>query len=238
MKIEILYPEIGNLFGDSQNIQYLKLCLPEADFIYTELTARPAFADQDMDMIYMGPMTEKSQIKVIDRLLPFKNRLQEMIEQNVVFLLTGNAWEILLKQIHNVTYEITTDALNLFDLTVETDMFHRYNGKLLGTFEDIEIVGFRSQFSMIYGDNSQNYFIDCQHGIGINQESHREGLHVHNLFATSVIGPILPLNPLFTKKLLQRLGADNPSPAFEKEAMQAYLTRLEEFRQKHINFND
>ena len=52
MKIEILYPEVGNLFGDSQNVQYLRLSLPEAEFIETDLTARPAFADTDVDMIY------------------------------------------------------------------------------------------------------------------------------------------------------------------------------------------
>ena len=57
MKIEILYPEVGNLFGDSQNVQYLRLSLPEAEFIETDLTARPAFADTDVDMIYLGPMT-------------------------------------------------------------------------------------------------------------------------------------------------------------------------------------
>ena len=30
MKIEYLYPELGNLFGDSANIKYLRACLPEA----------------------------------------------------------------------------------------------------------------------------------------------------------------------------------------------------------------
>ena len=238
MKIEVLYPEVGNLFGDSQNVQYLRLSLPEAEFIETDLTARPAFADTDVDMIYLGPMTERFQIKVIEHLLPFRDRLEELIRRDVVFLLTGNAWEVLLKQIQNVTYDTVTEGLGLFDLTVTTDMFRRYNGKVLGVYEDIEIVGFRSQFSMIFGDNSQNYFIDCKHGIGINENSHLEGLHVHNLFATSLLGPFLPLNPLFTRKLLMLLGAENPTPAFEKEALQAYEVRLDEFRQKHINFND
>ena len=238
MKIEILYSEVGNLFGDSQNVRYLQLCLPQAEFIFTDLTARPAFADQDIDMLYMGPMTEKSQIKVIDRLMPYKNRLEEMIQAGVTFLLTGNAWEVLLKQIHNCTYETVIDGLGLFDFTVETDMFNRYNGKVLGTFEDIEIVGFHSQFSMVYGDNSENYFIRCERGIGLNRESQLEGLHVNNFYATSLIGPLLPLNPLFTRRLLCGLGAENPEPAFEKEAMQAYRVRLEEFRDKSINFND
>jgi hypothetical protein len=238
MKIEILYPEVANLFGDSQNIQYLKLCLPEAEFIETDLNARPAFADQDVDMVYMGPMTEKTQEKVIDRLRPFTDRLREMIDRDVLFLLTGNAGEVFLQQIHNVTYGTTVPGLNLFDLTVETDMFHRYNGKTLGTFEDIEVVGFRSQFSMIYGENASRYFLACERGIGLNPQSSYEGLHVHHFFATAVLGPILPLNPLFTKKLLQLLDADPSSLALEQEAMQAYEARRTEFHLKHINFND
>ncbi len=29
MKIEMLYPEVCNLFGDVSNIKYLKKCVPE-----------------------------------------------------------------------------------------------------------------------------------------------------------------------------------------------------------------
>ena len=33
--IEALYPEVCNLFGDTGNLRYLKLCLPQATFIET-----------------------------------------------------------------------------------------------------------------------------------------------------------------------------------------------------------
>ena len=56
MKIEILYPEVGNLFGDSQTrAGPARLSLPEAELIETDLTARPAFADTDVDMIHPWP---------------------------------------------------------------------------------------------------------------------------------------------------------------------------------------
>ena len=45
-----------------------------------------------------------------------------------------------------------------------------------------------------------------------------------------LIGPILILNPLFTKKLIQMLGVEKPTIAFEKETMDAYEKRLEEFK--------
>ena len=43
MKIEILYPELCTLYGDKGNMQYLKLCLPDAEFVETTLNAKPLF---------------------------------------------------------------------------------------------------------------------------------------------------------------------------------------------------
>ena len=37
MKIEILFPERCNLFGDMSNMKYLQQCLPEAEFIRTSM---------------------------------------------------------------------------------------------------------------------------------------------------------------------------------------------------------
>ena len=41
MKIEILYPEMSNIYGDYGNIMFLKKCLPEAEFIETSLHTEP-----------------------------------------------------------------------------------------------------------------------------------------------------------------------------------------------------
>lgn len=49
MKIEMLYPEVCNLFGDISNIKYLKKCLPDAEIIKTEINSEPAFVTQDID---------------------------------------------------------------------------------------------------------------------------------------------------------------------------------------------
>ena len=59
--IEILFPEFCNLFGDLSNMKYLRKCLPESNFIETAINEKPAFVSQDVNFIYMGPMTEKAQ---------------------------------------------------------------------------------------------------------------------------------------------------------------------------------
>jgi hypothetical protein len=101
MKIEILFPEICNLFGDSSNIKYIKKCLPNEEYINTSIYDEPAFASQDVNFIYLGSMTERTQEKVIAKLKPYTEKIKDLIDKNVVFLFTGNAIEILGKYIEN-----------------------------------------------------------------------------------------------------------------------------------------
>ena len=84
MTIEVLFPEVANLYGDLGNIEYitrsLEACGKTCEVIDTDLYTRPAFADRDdIDLIYMGPVTEKGQLRVIDSLKPYKDRLEQLI---------------------------------------------------------------------------------------------------------------------------------------------------------------
>ena len=96
MKIEILYPEFCNLNGDMGNIQYLKRCLPEAKIIETAIHDKPAFSyEEDISLIYMWTLSERSQEIVIQKLRSYKEKIQELIDAGQVFLFTGNSIEIL-----------------------------------------------------------------------------------------------------------------------------------------------
>ena len=233
MKIEVLFPEVCNLYGDLQNMNYLKKCLPEAEFINTSLGEKPAFVTEKIDFIYLGPMTEKTQEKVIQKLLPYKSRIEDLIESNVVFLFTGNAMEVLGKYIENED-GTKIDAIGIFDVYAKRDMLHRYFGAVLGKLSDIDIVGFKATFSFTYGENENNYFIKVDKGIGINKQSKLEGIRKNNLIGTYLIGPILITNPSFTKYLIELIGETNPKLAFEKEILDAYQERLIEFKSDKI----
>ncbi len=237
MKIEVLYPEVCNLYGDIHNMHYLKKCLPDADWIETDFCADPFFADQDVQMVYMGPMTENKQIKAIEKLLPFRDRLCQLIEQGTVFFMTGNAYEIFGQTIDNKTTGTKTQGLGIFPIDVTIDYFSRYNGMLLGVYEDIEVVGFQSQFSRVSAaPDAVTPFIEVRRGLGLNQESKIEGVRKNNFFGTSLLGPFLILNPLFTKKLLQLLGVADPKLPLGEELMRAYAARLAEFQNPNIKF--
>ena len=184
----------------------------------------------------MGPCTEKQQLKIIDRLMPYKDRLQELINQNKIFLFTGNAFEIFGEYITNKTLSYEKKGFGFFPFHSVINLFNRTNVKVLGKFDDIQIVGFKSQFSTLFGDNSNEYFVLCERGTGFNKKSKFEGVRRQNFFGTSILGPLLPLNPPFTKKLLELLGEPDTRLAFEKTATEAYEARLKEFTDLKIKF--
>lgn len=229
LKIEILFPEFCNLYGDISNMKYLKKCLPNANFIETAFDEEPAFINEKVNLIYLGPMTESMQEKVITKLKPYKERIKELIEENIIFLATGNAIEIFGEYIENEDGS-RIEALGIFNIYAKRDMLHRHNSTFIGKWKDIEIVGFKSQFTFGYGDNKENYFAEVEKGIGLNKESNLEGIQKNNFVATYLIGPILILNPYFTKKLIQKMGIEEPNLAFEEDVIAAYEQRLEEFK--------
>ncbi len=236
MKIEFLFGEICNFYGDPQNVTYLAQSAENAEIIETDLLSVPYFVSSRPDIIIMASMSESSQRKVIEKLSPYKERILELIDDGVVFLCTGNACEVFCKKIEYVTEEISVDGLGIFNLNVKTDLFNRYNGKVLGKADNITITGFRSQFGKIYGDNSDCYFCEIERGMGINETSKLEGLRKKNFIGTQILGPILPLNPEFCEYILHLAGEKNPVAAHKDIAMKAFNQRLSEFSDEKIKF--
>ena len=230
MKIEVLFPEFCNLNGDMGNIEYLKKCIPDAEIVETTINKEPAFVkENDISLIYMGTMSEKTQELVIDRLKPYKERIEKLIEDGQVFLFTGNSIEVFGKYIENED-ETKIEGLGIFDIHSKRSMMKRHNSLFMGEYDGIDIIGFKSQFTMLYGNNEENYFIKVSKGIGFNPESKLEGIKKNNFFATNVIGPFLIMNPLFTQKLMRYMKNENSKLAFEEHILKAYQVRLERFK--------
>ena len=106
MKIEILYPEICNLYGDIANIRFLKESIPEAEIIGTPLQGRPRFLDEPVDMVYMGTTTENGQILALEQLRFLREQIAEHIEKGTNFLITGNAMELFGERIEEDGEEV------------------------------------------------------------------------------------------------------------------------------------
>lgn len=236
MKIEVLYPEVCNLYGELGNIRFLKQSCPEIEIVETSLNEEPLFVSEAPDLIYMGTMTEKSQMIVIERLMKYRDRLIKLIEEGARFLITGNALEIFGKRIEDSNGS-EVECLGIFDTIAKRNMMKRFNSLYIGSFGNMKIVGYKSQFthSEWVKDADIEGLFDTDRGPGLNPEITEEGVRRNNFMGTYIIGPLLVLNPPFAKYLLKECGIESPL-AFEKEAMEAYEARIKEYSEPDRGF--
>ena len=234
--IEALYPEVCNLFGDTGNLRYLKLCLPQATFIETALNEEPYFVHHPVSMIYLGPMSERTQRMVISKLAPYRERIAECIANGVTFLATGNAMEVFGKQITDAQSGVTT-GLGLLDLTTTRDMMHRFYSLVLGTYNELQMVGFRAQFTRSTLGATEVPFIQVTKGTPMCETARIDGIQKNHFYGTYLLGPLLILNPYFTKQLLQQITGESVPLAFEKETIAAYHARLADFQDKRVGIH-
>lgn len=231
MKVEILYPELCTLYGESANVMYLKKNLKDATFINTSINDEPRFIKEKVDLVYIGSTSEEYQELIINKLIPYKDKIKKYIDNKKVFLATGNACEIFCNYIENEDGS-KIKGLGIYNGHAKRNMNKRHNSLFLGEFLDIPIVGYKSQFSFMHGPKNHP-FIEVKRGVGINPEASFEGFKINNLYATYLLGPILILNPYFTKYLFNLIGYKKEL-MFEKEAVIAYEQRLMELKNEKV----
>ena len=148
----------------------------------------------------------------------------KLIDDNVHILLTGNAMDVFSKKIIGDKKEII--GLGLINVEVKRNMKKRVNCHYSGLFNKMKILGFKSQFT--YNYNHDKKFLKTVLGFGNNPEDLNEGVKINNLFATNLLGPLLVINPYFTKYLFEEMGYTKKLP-FEEELINAYNVRLKEY---------
>ena len=232
MKAEVLFPEVGNLSGDLMNIRYLKQCCNALEIVETDLKSRPAFLDEEVALVYMGTATETGLALAAEALRPYLDEIRAKIDAGQLMLLTGNAQEVFGNYIDSDQAE-RIEGLGILPIHAEYHMMQRHNSFFLGTFGETKIVGFKSLFGHTYPDGECEALFHTLRGVGRSGGSEDEGYRMNNLLATALTGPLLVLNPPFTKTLLRMMGAEDDALAFEEAAMEAYRVRVAEFSDEH-----
>lgn len=229
MRIEVLYPELCSLYGEMANLRYLQQSLPQAEIVQTHLGDTPACLLGKAELVYLGAMTERGQALALEQMRRHREEYRHMIDGGTVVLATGNAMELFGTSIDELS------GLELLDFSAVRDMEHRHNSMFLGKFGEMEIVGAKSQFSHTKSPVEPALF-EVIGGFGTDLKSKQEGIHIQNFFGTYLLGPLLPLNPLFTQHLMGLLGSAE-KPAFFEAAMQACHHRIQELKQPGVNFS-
>ena len=235
MKIEVLYSECANLYGDLMNVTYLQQSCPDIQVVNTALKEPPRFLTEEIALVYLGSTTEKGQALISAALMPYRTALIQKIEAGQPFLVTGNALEIFGRDITADDGRQVT-GLDLFGTQARQKMLARYNSLYLGKFEEADIVGFKSQFGHSYGASGLPPLFETVRGDGLCPGESGEGVRWNHFMATYLIGPLVILNPPFAKYLLRLMGVEQPQLAFEDAAYDAYLQRVAEFQKPETGF--
>ncbi len=244
MKIEILFPEICNLYADLQNIEYLRRCSPDIEVVTTDLHSAPKFLSEDIKLVYIGTTTEKGQELVINSLKPYTGDIRSAIENGQFFLMTGNASE-MFGQFIRCDDGSEIKGLGILPTYAVRNMMHRYNSLWIGQYSEdgkTDVVGFKSQFTQCFFMEGSGYndsykpLFKAERGDGLNPSIKEEGFRYKNLFMTYLLGPLFIVNPLFTRIMLEILGAAETTPAYEEASMASFLKRCKEFREPNRGF--
>lgn len=236
MIIELLFPEIASLYGEKGNLDLLKLCFPEADIKMTTLNDEPYFVKHSVDLIVMGPTTEEFQKIIIKRLTPYIERIQTLIHEHVHFWMTGNAMDIFGAYIEDEEGNRVL-GLGVFDFHACLYRPKRFNSYVLGKIEDMEVIGFKSQFSQLFPTQINHSWLKVERGFGLNERTMDEGIKVNNFIGTQCLGPFWILNPDYTLKYFKDLGYAKAELPYHSEMLEAYRQRVLEFKdEKYINY--
>ena len=230
-----LYPDCMSLYGEYANVMVLRRHLEAMGVSVTVETA--LFEDvpdfEHADFIYMGAGTEHTQKAALSALLPHKEALKAAIDRGAVVLFTGNAMEMLGRDITDAAGK-RWPGLGLADFTtVETDKRDPVDVIAHTAVWDNPVVGFMNKCSMTE-DVTSPLFDRLSLGFGNEEEKGAEGYVSGDVFATHLTGPVLVKNPDFTDFLIRRIFAVKewelpealPVLPYEREAYEVTVKEL------------
>ena len=205
IKILNLYPELMNLYGERGNIMMLERRLVEcgSEVAVINVAAGEMIQLDGIDLVYMGCGTESASLKALECLKPYKKELLAYIEAGKVMLLTGNALELFGESIS--TDGNTVDGLGIFTYKVERTLKKRFLGDCIFTMSgfDSKVIGFVNKCSRLSGVTSPLFNVEM--GLGNDNKVSTEGFIHKNVYATSLIGPLLVRNPHLLKYIMSTL---------------------------------
>lgn len=194
-----LYGDVMNLYGEYANVSVLARFWQELGF-EVSVDTLSLYEQKDIsgyDFYYMGAGTERKMKLLLPELLRYRETLQQLCDEGKVMLFTGNACDLLGKQITDASGKCF-DALGIGDF-VTLESAQRITGDCLGQMEGMSepIVGFINKCSANQGVETPLFSLRM--GCGNEKGKKAEGFCRNCCLGTHVTGPILVKNPAFLR---------------------------------------
>lgn len=209
------YPDLMSLYGSYANIVLLKHHLEDLGNTVTVFPIRPGEDAKiaDVDFIFMGAGTERSQKAALADFTRFGSELKKAAQAGTTMLFSGTAMELLGSTITDAAGK-SYEGIGLADFT-SVQGKKRLVGDVYGPTDlyDAAVVGFMNKCSVI-SHVELPLLTSCDMGFGNERENGPEGFFQNHVFASELTGPLLVKNPLMLKAVItaiyQKRGAVLP----------------------------
>ena len=188
-----LYPYELALYGENGNIKALTYYLDKENIEYKVvlIDKEDKLEFSKYDFIYIGSGRKKYLEDVKKRLLPYKEELENYIENDKILLVTGNAISIFtFLNKYDVEY---CEKREVHDVDATTSLCKG------------SIKGFQNTEYLI--STTKDILFNINEGVG-NAKTLMEGFKYKNFYATSIIGPILARNDNLRNYFIKLLTDD------------------------------
>lgn len=230
MIVEIIAHDVATLFGENGHQILIEQIFSKHTVIKSSLIQVPYFISHKVDVVYLGELSEKYQLRLIQTLSSHKQRIKQMIENGVYFLVFGNGLNIFGTEIDYEEFGKIC-GLSAFNFYTIQRQRPRINNYILGSIGNLMITAHKSQFSQSYPESDFNDFLfTVKDGFGMNRKIRGEGVQYKNFYGTNCLGPFLILNPLFLECILKKIDPSLPLPQGFRSMVEAYNLRVEEFK--------
>lgn len=230
MKIEILYSELY-IYGEKESALFFADLMREKghEVVMTSYHDVPTFSKEEVDCIYISVIAEKFIDRIIDKLLPYKDKLKEHIENEKYIIGFGSALDIFASElkISNSVFadekDGIKDTLNLCDYKAHRNYRNRIANMSAFVMDKVEdvVLGSKISFSTYtYINQEKPLYTEIKK----DEKSKFSGYRYKNVHLFEVVGCLFILNPNLLKYFLDEW---QETFVFDKknELVKAYLDK-------------
>ena len=192
-----------------------------------------------LDLIYIGSFPDALLPRILEKLNPVLPQLKQCLENGTKVFATGTGADLFGESI--TMSGAKTPSLGLFPYRAEGSYDMRYNSWLMGSFQTpngrvLPVIGNKSEFSVLYTEDTEHAFFSMKHGLGLNHQPGLEGYHQGNFYATKMLGPFFIMNPHFSEYFLHDiLGQKDAVLPLKEDLVTAFTARSKKLLENITN---
>lgn len=237
IKILHLFPKLLSLYGEYGNVAILTKTLKDNGYsVDVREHENGSDIDFDVDFVYVGSGTEENISEACSRLKKFGESIKASVENNTVWLSTGNSMSLFGRSIKTADAD-AKDAVSLFDYITEIDSENRFHGDVLTSEDNVfgnKLIGYVNTSSVYFNIKKPLLKFVLGEKLGNDKKNLSDGIIYRNFYGTQLIGPFLVKNPAVLSRIYRDITGETLILNEDLNIVKAYNTAVSELTKKGV----